>query len=223
MTTYFTADMHLGHKNMTREGRDLCGRPFDTVEKMNEGLILGFNEILTRDDRLVILGDICMGKLENSLTWLSYLDAGEIVLIPGNHDRWSLAYPHRGTDEDQIEKRETFRQQYEMDERFWVIPDRENSYWTGATLGYEGEHPLRYTFFSHYPYDGDSHGDGNDRYGHLRAPSRLAEIPMVHGHVHTEWQVRDRQFNVGVDVNDFKPVSEEVLTEWVSSMTWTQP
>lgn len=215
MTTYFSADLHLGHLNMTRAGKDLCGRPFDTVVEMNESIIHGFNEVLTRNDRLILLGDICMGKLDDSLMWLSYLNAGEIVLVPGNHDKWSLAYHQKGDATAQARRREEARLRYEIDERFKAIPDQSMSAWVGANdwlVG--GEHPLSRVWFSHYPFDGDSHGE--DRYSHLRPFDD--GLPVIHGHVHTEWQVRGNQFNVGVDVNDFKPVSEDELVSWVQSL-----
>jgi calcineurin-like phosphoesterase family protein len=31
----------------------------------------------------------------------------------------------------------------------------------------------------------------------------------VHGHVHTSWRLNGRQLNVGVDVNDYAPISED--------------
>ncbi len=212
MTTYFSADTHIGHLNMTREGKDLCGRPFDTVIEMNEGIVHGFNEVLTRKDRLILLGDICMGKLDDSLMWLSYLNAGEIILVPGNHDKWSLGYHQKGDADAQARRREEARLRYEIDERFVAIPDTRPSVWAGEDFGISG--PLADVLFSHYPFDGDSHGE--DRYANLRAVDK--SVPIIHGHVHTEWQVRGNQFNVGVDVNDFKPVAEEQLVEWVRSL-----
>lgn len=35
--TFFTSDLHLGHRNIIR----LCGRPFASLEEMDEALILG--------------------------------------------------------------------------------------------------------------------------------------------------------------------------------------
>lgn len=217
MTTYVTADTHFGHLNMTREGKDLCGRPFDTVVEMNDGLVHGFNEVLTKNDRLIMLGDICMGKLDDSLMWLSYLNAGEIILVPGNHDKWSLAYHQKGDAAAQARRREEARVKYQIDERFIALTDFKPSVWVGEELGWDEGHPLADIPFSHYPYDGDSHGDGNDRYGDLRA-QQFGGKPIIHGHVHTEWQIRGQQFNVGVDVNDFKPVHEDVLIDWVRSL-----
>ena len=213
MTTYFSADLHIGHLNMTRAGKDLCGRPFDTVVEMNEGIIFGFNQVLTRNDRLVLLGDTCMGKLDDSLMWLSYLNAGEIILVPGNHDKWSLGYHQKGDADAQARRREDARLRYEIDERFRALPDTRPSVWYGEDLMLAD--PLADIPFSHYPYDGDSHGE--DRYAFLRA-EQFGKRPIIHGHVHTEWQVRGNQFNVGIDVNDFMPVHEDVLADWVRSL-----
>lgn len=210
MKTWFTADLHLGHQRII----DLCNRPFKTVEEMNEELIAAINSKVSEKERLVILGDICMGKLEYSLPLLEEIRAAEIVLVPGNHDRWSLAYQHRG---DAEEKRENFRLRYARDERFIVLADSAPSAWTFFQLSGEWQRlgdPWEQTLFSHYPYQGDSQGE--DRAGFLRAEDEGA--PIIHGHVHEEWRVRGRQFNVGMDVNNFEPVSEEELREWVQSL-----
>lgn len=206
MKTWFTADPHFGHKNII----EYCKRPFSSVEEMNKGLLHGINSTVGAGDRLVILGDVCMGKLEESMSFLQRIEAEEIILVPGNHDRWSLAYKHRGTPEEQVEKRLAFAQKFVMDTRFKVLSDEEPSYW-------ELSHFLPYApdaFVSHYPYEGD-HGDV-DRYAWLRAADD--GLPIIHGHVHTEWRTRGRQFNVGVDVNGYRPVSEETLMDWIKEL-----
>lgn len=212
MKTWFTADLHFGHERII----ELCGRPFSSVEEMNEQLLENLNSCISSSDRLIILGDICMGKLEDSLQLLKRIEAAELVLIPGNHDRWSAAYEHRG---DVAFKREVFRRRYEeVRPGIIAIPDRRAfSAWIGANDFLFGtDHPLSRAWFSHYPPTGDSHTD-EDRYAHLRPFDD--GLPVVHGHVHTEWRVRDRQFNVGVDVNEFKPVVEDELVTWVKGLS----
>ncbi len=36
----------------------MCGRPFETVEEMNETLIRNFNSCVKKNDTVYILGDI---------------------------------------------------------------------------------------------------------------------------------------------------------------------
>ena len=59
----------------------------------------------------------------------------------------------------------------------------------------------------HFPYVGDSHDD--DRF----APHRPVDDGriLLHGHVHNRWRIDGRQVNVGCDVWDYRPVSEEEL------------
>lgn len=212
MKTFFTSDPHFGHARIL----ELANRPFDSVEQMNEELLDGINSTVSSSDRLIILGDICMGKLVESLPLLGRVRAKEVVLVPGNHDRWSLAYHHRG--EDVAAKRHEFRLRYEA-QRSGIVAfqDMAPSAWT--LFGLTGDWdvlgtPLAGAWFSHYPYEGDSGGE--DRAGFLRVPDDGA--PIVHGHCHNEWRIKGRQLNVGVDVNNFKPVSDEEISAWIESL-----
>jgi calcineurin-like phosphoesterase family protein len=51
--TWFTADFHLGHKNIIR----YCKRPFDTVEEMDRIIIERLNSLVKTNDILYFLGD----------------------------------------------------------------------------------------------------------------------------------------------------------------------
>lgn len=218
MKTYFTADPHFGHVNMTQEGRDLCNRGFATVDEMNETLLDGINSTVTKNDRLVILGDIIMGPIEKNISLLAQIRAAEVVLVPGNHDRWSPAYHHKGGDVDA--KREQWRQRYAAAHCNAValhgVDEGPVRYWEFCQLSDEWvKHPLDKAIYSHFPYQGDHTSD--DRYVELR-PEDDGKTPVIHGHVHDSWRINGRQFNVGVDVNDFKPVFEDELADWVQSL-----
>lgn len=209
MNRFYTSDWHLGHVNMTRAGRDLCGRPFDTVDEMNTAIIELANETCAPDDELYILGDIAMGKLDESLPLLGLVHC-KLILLPGNHDRFSLAYQRKGDRTAKV---------FEQAMRY--ADAAKNASVKLETLGQpsEFEAPIntgtgRPIVMSHYPYQGDSHGE--DRHADMRPTDR--GNPIIHGHVHTEWKFNGRQFNVGVDVNDFKPVSEEEVLEWYSTL-----
>ena len=80
MTVYLTADTHFGHTNIIK----YCGRPFNTVEEMNEALISNWNKVIKVDDIVIFLGDL--GFKSNIDIWLTKLN-GDKLLIWGNHDK----------------------------------------------------------------------------------------------------------------------------------------
>ncbi len=83
---FYIADCHFFHDKV----RVMDGRPFDSVEEMNEHMIDCWNQIVRRKkDEVIILGDFCMGKGEEAMSILSRLQ-GRKCLIAGNHDRTFL-------------------------------------------------------------------------------------------------------------------------------------
>jgi calcineurin-like phosphoesterase family protein len=179
--TWFTSDTHFGHANIIR----YCDRPFSSVGDMRRGLVERWNAVVGETDRVFVLGDFAMGRIEESLSVLRELNGVKHLLV-GNHDRPFDADPQR------------------------------RSEWTGrylaagftsvahGTVGYSlvRQHPV---LMGHFPYHGDSLG--HDRYASERPHD--AGLPILHGHVHTEWRLNGRQFNVGVDRHDYAPVSED--------------
>lgn len=202
MTNFFTADTHFGHARII----ELCERPFKHVDEMNKTIIRNFNERAGEVDTIYLLGDACLGKLDESLSLVADIKA-KVVLIPGNHDRMSLAYHHKG---DATEKRRLAVERYSsvFSEVRMEAPGAYSSFL--SPFAEEGL-PI---IMSHYPYVGDSHGE--ERYAHLR-PINIG-MPLLHGHVHTQWKHRDRMWNVGVDVNDFQLVSEDEVREWFDTL-----
>lgn len=61
----------------------------------------------------------------------------------------------------------------------------------------------------HLPYRGDS--KDTDRYLAFRPIDEGKWL--LCGHIHEKWRQQQRMINVGVDVWDFAPVSEETLVE----------
>jgi calcineurin-like phosphoesterase family protein len=214
---WYTGDPHLGHERII----ELCDRPFGSVGEMNEVLIDRINAVVARQDTLVIVGDVLLGKFEESVKLLQRIRAGRIRLFPGNHDRWSLAYAHRGSPEVVKSKRRMWAADYEnaggrrgvtgATTGIECVPDRRPSAWRTVM----GGQPV---LLSHYPYlgSGDSRPDRPDRYEWLRPVD--AGLPLIHGHVHGRWKIRGRMFNVGVDVNDFAPVAESELRDWLATL-----
>lgn len=77
---YFTADPHFGHANIVK----MCGRPFEDIEGMNEALITAWNDRVSGNDTVYIVGDMFF-RCEDAESILKRLK-GKKRLIVGNHD-----------------------------------------------------------------------------------------------------------------------------------------
>lgn len=82
-TTWFTADLHLGHRGILR----MEGRPFTSVEEMNESLILAWNSRVRASDDVFFLGDFAMNFSEEQCQEAFAKLKGKKHLIVGNHDK----------------------------------------------------------------------------------------------------------------------------------------
>lgn len=83
---FFTADLHFGHENIMRFDR----RPFNSVEEMNKELIKRWNNKVSKDDTVYILGDIIWKSCnDNAIDIIKALN-GKKILITGNHDGFLL-------------------------------------------------------------------------------------------------------------------------------------
>ena len=78
---YYISDTHFGHKGVINFDQ----RPFSNIEEMEAILIANWNNIVTNQDTIYILGDFCFEKESEWLRLLSQLK-GKKVLIKGNHD-----------------------------------------------------------------------------------------------------------------------------------------
>ena len=79
---YYIADLHFGHKNVLH----FDNRPYANIEIMDEDLIQKWNERITEDDEVYVLGDAFWKNEENSVRIVQQLH-GHKHLICGNHDR----------------------------------------------------------------------------------------------------------------------------------------
>lgn len=80
--TWFTSDLHIGHKNVIR----YCNRPYEGVAEMNEAIINNFNERVKHGDTVYMLGDICFLPRRKLMEVLHRFN-GKLHLIYGNHDK----------------------------------------------------------------------------------------------------------------------------------------
>lgn len=65
MTRFFTADLHIGHRNII----DYSHRPFRDADEMNAALVDVWNETVGPDDEVIVLGDFAMGRIPGLPAW----------------------------------------------------------------------------------------------------------------------------------------------------------
>jgi calcineurin-like phosphoesterase family protein len=183
MNTWFTADHHFGHKAIIEH----TNRPFSSVEEMDEAMIDRWNAMVKPTDTVWHLGDLSLMSQTSVLSILRRLN-GEIMLVPGGHDRnWLHRYVNcmDGT-------------------RVMVKDNLSTRKFNGYTVTL-CHYPLRSWEKSYYGalhFHGHSHGLG----GKAR-PSTDTQLPPD--------RKRGWSVDVGVDVWNFLPVHLDDLIELV--------
>lgn len=175
MGVYFTSDLHLGHN------REFIykNRGFTDIVSHDKAVIDGINEVVTEDDYLWILGDICFGDISKDderkyFEDLIKINCGNVNVIIGNHDSPS--------------KVEFYK------ELGWNVVGY-------AYLLNVKKHPY---MLSHYPtltrngtYKGELHREVINLYGHTHQ-----ETPFL---IENEEEI-PLSFHVGVDSNNLRPI-----------------
>lgn len=125
MTTYFTSDLHLGH-------RFVAGlRGFDSADEHDEAIVKRWKHHVTDGDDVWVLGDLAASSPDAALEIIGSLP-GRKHLISGNHDK---VHPmHRDAHKHQRKYLEVFES---------VQPFARRKI---------GEH---YVLLSHFPYSTD--------------------------------------------------------------------
>lgn len=185
MRTWVVSDWHLGHERIV----PLCNRPFSSVQEMNETIIGNHNLVVAPEDTVYVLGDVALGKIDESLSLIGEFN-GHLILVEGNHDRC-----FRGG------KKSAGLKPQEWDARY--IEAGFEKVLRADLLRLNDEEIL----MSHFPYDGDSHEA--DRYSEFRLPDM--GLTLLHGHTHgknvvSESKAGTLQIHVGVDAHGYSPV-----------------
>ena len=79
---YYIADTHFGHANIIKYD----GRPFRNVDEMDEYLIKAWNDRVTDNDDIYILGDFAMMGHNRDACWYLRQLHGKKHLVIGNHE-----------------------------------------------------------------------------------------------------------------------------------------
>lgn len=163
-----------------------CNRPFHSVQEMNEALINNWNNVVRPEDTVYHLGDFCFGGSYLFNNVISRLN-GHIQLIIGNHDMKNL-------NAAALSRFETVQTQSQI-----VIENR----------------PI---YLNHYPFL--CYG------GSYR--SEKGAVWQLFGHVHTckinntgkdferLQHLFPYQYDVGVDFNNFTPISYEEVRDKIN-------
>ena len=83
--TYYTSDLHLGHKNILK----FCeNRKFDHLYDMEQTIVKRFNNTVKPEDTVIFVGDIFLGHSRDFQRMiLARLNCARKILVLGNHDK----------------------------------------------------------------------------------------------------------------------------------------
>ena len=199
---WFTSDLHLGHENII----GYCDRPYASVDHMNIGLRDNWNMCVAEDDVVWVLGDLAMGRdRRETLAWFGAEFQGEKHLVPGNHDKcwrghgsvkshqeWDAVYEAAGF--------EIHHGPVEL-----AIP--------------MNEHVLKLVELCHFPYAPVKDEYRDDRFDQFITwrPENHGQ-PLLHGHIHGKKNLHENMIDVGVDANNYMPISLEEIVRLVEKM-----
>jgi calcineurin-like phosphoesterase family protein len=80
---FITSDIHAYHKNIIKYCPE--SRKFSSVDEMNHAIIQNWNNKISAQDNVYILGDVSFSNAYDSSRFLDQLN-GQKFLIRGNHD-----------------------------------------------------------------------------------------------------------------------------------------
>ena len=193
---FFTSDWHIGHKNVIT----YSNRPFKDVNHMSKVLINNYNAIVSENGLCYFLGDMGICKAETLTNVISQLN-GTKVLVLGNHDSRVNSMYTKGFD---------------------VVL-------YGARLKIAGE----MVDLTHCPLRGvkredtsqmkgcDGSENWHKEYKHTDFSVDNKGQFCLHGHIHSpnngkSKKILGRQYDVGVDANNYRPISISAIESWVA-------
>ncbi len=91
---FFISDMHFGHANMCSfvnyDGTRV--RPFNSFEEADEAMIKNWNDMVSEQDVVYVLGDVAYSCRKEYADSILVRLKGQKKLIAGNHDLWSTQW-----------------------------------------------------------------------------------------------------------------------------------
>jgi len=191
--TFFTSDTHYFHDNCI----EFDQRPFSDIEHMHRVLINNYNNTVRPEDTCFFLGDVGFCSTEKLKPVIDQLN-GNKVLILGNHDKGPNAMKSLG---------------------FHTVLYSASLFIAGKVVTIS-HCPLRGVFREDVTnMKGSQPGEcwhGESRHQKFSLPD-FGQVHL-HGHLHKKPKERilDRQFDVGVVANGYRPVAQSVIESWVA-------
>jgi len=194
---FITSDWHVGHANVLIYDK----RPFEDLNHMHRVLVNNYNASVRDGDVCYFLGDMGMGSGDVLKKVIERLN-GTKVLILGNHDK--NTYSMYGVGFDVVLNTAVI---YLGDKRISMshcpLPgifreDVANMKGAKENENWHGEHK-------------------NQRF----TSQDLTVDFHLHGHIHSDGKTKprstDRQYDVGVRANAYKPVSLSLIESWIAN------
>lgn len=192
---FFTSDWHIGHENVLV----YSNRPFKDINHMHRVLVNKYNACVGEDDICYFLGDVGLAKKEVTKKIISELN-GTKILVSGNHDPGVFSSYDLGFD----------------------VVITSASVRVGSTV----------VTLSHFPlygvYREDTTTMGKSVGMNWHGEEKHKEWALVdrgqfhlHGHIHSpnggkSKTILGKQMDVGVDGNDYHPVSISQVESWIA-------
>lgn len=177
---WFTSDLHFGHRNVIK----FCNRPYKDEKEMGPKLIENWNNVVSDNDIVFVLGDTFWFNDSRSIKKiLGQLKGRQIYILPGNHDDFS-SY-HRVNDPRIILCQDIVA--------LWVKSD-----------DWKKEYEM---WLSHYPLTTWPHRDNGSLqlFGHIHSqPGKTTGFDQ-------DLNLHPKQFDVGCDYWNWTPVNFEVI------------
>lgn len=178
---YYTSDTHFGHRRVSEI------RGFASTAEHDQAIIDNWKKVVKPRDQVWILGDLCIGRLDDTFRILEELP-GELHLIAGNHDP---VHPmHKSAHRYQPRYLNVFSS---------VQPFAKHSF--------DGRNLL----LSHFPYSRDRE---EARYMQWRL--RDEGEWLLHGHTHGQEKQVGKEIHVGLDAWGMSPVSRDTIVEMIT-------
>jgi len=164
---------------------------------MNKEMMKRWNSVVSDEDTVYYIGDFSM-RFEVAQIWAPAL-RGTKILVHGNHDKTWIG---RKDFQEYVQKYKNLGFLEIVTEMKLKLP----------LFGQETVVKLHHMPYSHK--DRPKEANKPDKYEKYR-PIDEGEI-LLCGHVHDAWEKIGRQVNVGVDVNNFTPITIEEIERKLS-------